>query len=67
MDGLPEHGDIRDWLKTYTSNDLARLIEEAKPAPDDPVWSKNSNTCWYGSLETSFVTHSGARDIFSWQ
>jgi hypothetical protein len=36
MDGLPEHGDIRDWLKTYTSNDLARLIEEAKPAPDDP-------------------------------
>ena len=28
-------GDIRDWLKTHTSDDLARLIEEAMPASDE--------------------------------
>jgi hypothetical protein len=36
LDDLPEHGDIRDWLKTHTSDDLARLIQDAKPAPDEP-------------------------------
>jgi 5S rRNA maturation endonuclease (ribonuclease M5) len=37
MDGLPENGDIRDWLKTHTSDDLARLIKEAPPAIDEPA------------------------------
>ena len=35
LDGLPEHGDLRDWMKTHTSDDLARVIENAKPAADE--------------------------------
>jgi hypothetical protein len=35
MDGLPEHGDVRDWLKTHTQEDLDRLIEEVRAATDE--------------------------------
>jgi hypothetical protein len=32
MDGLPPHGDIRDWLKAHPKQeDLDRLIQEATP------------------------------------
>jgi hypothetical protein len=35
LDGLPEHGDIRDWLKTHTQEDLDRVVREATPATDE--------------------------------
>jgi hypothetical protein len=35
MDGLPEGGDIRDWLKTHTKEDLDQVIHDAIPAPDN--------------------------------
>jgi DNA primase len=34
MDGLPEGGDVRDWLKTHTAEELAQLIRDTIPAPD---------------------------------
>jgi putative DNA primase/helicase len=34
LDGLPEHGDLRDWLTMHGQEDLDHLIAEAKPAPD---------------------------------
>jgi predicted P-loop ATPase len=43
MDGLPERGDIRDWLKTHTSEDLSHLIEEAKPLADEPPSTQKSH------------------------
>jgi len=33
LDGLPEHGDVRDWMKTHTQEDLDRVVKEAV-APD---------------------------------
>jgi 5S rRNA maturation endonuclease (ribonuclease M5) len=39
MEELPEHGDVRDWLKMLTPEDLDRLIAEAPmagEAPNDP-------------------------------
>lgn len=35
LDGLPEHGDIGDWLKTHRQEDLDRVIHGAKPAADE--------------------------------
>jgi hypothetical protein len=35
LDGLPEHGDVRDWLQTHTQDDLARVIADA-PAAHEP-------------------------------
>jgi hypothetical protein len=35
LDGLPEHGDIRDWLKTHTQENLDRVLREATPATDE--------------------------------
>jgi hypothetical protein len=38
LDGLPEHGDVRDWLKTHTQADLDRVVAEAvvvEAAPED--------------------------------
>jgi hypothetical protein len=31
MEGLPPHGDIRDWLKAHQQEDLDKLIAEARP------------------------------------
>jgi hypothetical protein len=35
LDGLPPHGDVRDWLKTHTQDDLDRVIAEATPIADE--------------------------------
>jgi putative DNA primase/helicase len=36
MDGLPEHGDVRDWLKTHSQEDLDRVVAAAPPfTPDE--------------------------------
>jgi Virulence-associated protein E len=47
MEGLPEHGDVRDWLKTHTADDLAELIANAEPAIDDqPKIDQGSGHDW---------------------
>jgi 5S rRNA maturation endonuclease (ribonuclease M5) len=35
LDGLPEHGDVRDWLKTHGQEDLDRVITAAQPMAEE--------------------------------
>jgi 5S rRNA maturation endonuclease (ribonuclease M5) len=48
MDGLPEHGDLQDWLKTHTQEDLDRLIAEAPVAPEEhaPPEGEKAKSPW---------------------
>jgi putative DNA primase/helicase len=32
LDGLPEHGDVRDWLTSHNQEDLDRIVAQAVPA-----------------------------------
>jgi putative DNA primase/helicase len=34
LDGLPEHGDVGDWLKRHGQDELDRVVAAAPPAPE---------------------------------
>jgi AAA domain len=36
LEGLPEHGDVRDWLQTHTQEDLDRVVADARPREEAP-------------------------------
>jgi hypothetical protein len=40
LDGLDEHGDVRAWMKTHTTEDLERVIKDAMPATEKPLATK---------------------------
>jgi hypothetical protein len=54
MHALPEHGDIRDWLKTHTQEDLDRLITDATP-PADTTFADERAFPAIGDI--SYTTH----------